>query len=372
MQRPVEVKRGETNYTGSRAGDFSGISVDAQDGTFWAANEYANTETPRNWGTWIAHFQPIFEGGGQTGSFFAVGTDAGVSPSVRVFDSVTHALVREFFAYDPFFVGGVRVAVTNRFGDGTSYIVTAPGPGGGPEIRIFDASTGQFIRSFFAYDPSFLGGVYIAVGDVNGDGVADIITGADAGGGPHVKVFDGRDGSVLYSFWAYDPSFRGGVRVAAGDVEGNGRADIITGAGPGGGPHVKVFSAANGSLTLLRSFFAYAATFTGGVYVAAGDTTGNGRAKIITGAGAASHVEVIDVTNLAVLQSFFAYDISFLGGVRVSTMAGPGGRAEIVTAAGPGGGPHIKIYDGASRAVLDSFFAYDPFYYGGIFVGGEL
>jgi hypothetical protein len=371
MQHPVLVKAGEANYNGSRAGDFSGISVDPGDGSLWAANEFANTEAPRNWGTWIARFEPIFDGGGTRQSYFAVGTDAGgVSPSVRVFDAQTHALVREFFAYDVFFTGGVRVAVANLFGDGASYVITAPGPGASPEIRIFEAATGRLIRSFLAYDAGFQGGVYIAVGDVNGDGTADIITGADAGGGPHVKVFNGRTGSVLYSFMAYDPGFGGGVRVAAGDIDGDGKADIITGAGPGGGPHVKVFSGANGAM--IRSFFAYASSFTGGVYVAAGDTTGHGRADIITGAGAASHVEVFSGANLAVLHSFFAYDLSFLGGVRVATLAGPGGRVQILTAAGTGGGPHLKVYDGLSRAVLDSFFAFDPFYLGGIFVGGRL
>jgi hypothetical protein len=68
---------------------------------------------------------------------------------------------------------------------------------------------------------------------------------------------------VLWSFTAYDPAFTGGVFVAAGDVNGDGRADIVTGAGLGGGPHVRVFSGAD--LTELRSFLAYGASFGGGV-----------------------------------------------------------------------------------------------------------
>jgi hypothetical protein len=126
------------------------------------------------------------------------------------------------------------------------------------------------LASFFAYNPGFLGSVFVAAGDVNGDGRADIITGAGPGGGPHVRVFDGATLTQLASFFAFDPSFTGGVAVAAGDVNSDGRADIITGAGPGGGPHVREF---DGTTALPRfgprgSFLAYDPSFSGGVFVA--------------------------------------------------------------------------------------------------------
>ena len=76
------------------------------------------------------------------------------------------------------------------------------------------------------------------------------------------------DGTLVREFDAYDPGFRGGVTVAVADLEGTGRADIVTGAGPGGGPNVKVFGP-DGSLH--ASFFAYDAGFTGGVHVTCGD-----------------------------------------------------------------------------------------------------
>jgi hypothetical protein len=59
METPVLVQAGAKNYhdnqSGQRAGDFSGISVDT-DGTFWIANEFANTEVFINYGTTIGHF----------------------------------------------------------------------------------------------------------------------------------------------------------------------------------------------------------------------------------------------------------------------------------------------------------------------------
>ena len=74
------------------------------------------------------------------------------------------------------------------------------------------------------------------------------------------------------SFYAYDPAFPGGVHVAAADLTGDGVAEIITGAGPGGGPHVRAFSLAGGVVTEVASFFAYDPAFPGGVHVAAAAT----------------------------------------------------------------------------------------------------
>jgi hypothetical protein len=261
---------------------------------------------------------------------------------------------------------------------GNSILVTGADAGGGPHVRVFDGGTGEPRLEFFAYTPGFLGGVRVATGDVNGDGNPDIITAAGPGGGPHVRVFDGRNGSPLPgtigSFFAYHPGFTGGVFVAAGDVNGDGRADVITGAGAGGGPHVKVFSGADGSL--LSSFFAYHPGFTGGVHVGAGDVNGDGRADVITGAGTGGgpHVRVFQGATPNVLREFFAYNTAFTGGVWVAAGDINGdGRDDVITGAGPGGGPHVRVFSGADGSELRGFFPYNIGFTGGVSVAaGDL
>jgi fibronectin-binding autotransporter adhesin len=194
-----------------------------------------------------------------------VGADAGGPAHVKVFDGQTGALTASFFAYAGF-TGGVRVGAWDITGDGAADIITGAGPGApGGHVKVFDGLSGVEIRSFFSYAAGFTGGAFVGGGDVDRDGFGDILTGADAGAAPHVKVFDGPTNAEDASFFAYG-GFTGGVRVGAGDINGDGAADIITGAGPGAsGGHVKVFDGLTG--TEIRSFLAYPG-FGGGVYVA--------------------------------------------------------------------------------------------------------
>ena len=125
-------------------------------------------------------------------------------------------------------------------------VIAAAGAGAEPRVHVYDRLTGELVMDILAYQPRLPRRRAVATADVNGDGTVDIITAPGAGGGPHIRVFDGATGNVLQEFMAYDPTFTGGVFIAAGDIDGDGQADIVTGPGAGGGPHVRIFSGSDG------------------------------------------------------------------------------------------------------------------------------
>jgi len=314
------------------------------------------------------------------GDVIVVGKDSGGAPEVRVFDSNTGQQKLQFLAYPANFHGGVHVATGDVNGDGVYDIVTGPGRGSPLEVRVFDGIDGSQlsgpIGSFLAYNRRFRGGVFVAAGDINRDGFDDVITAPGPGVAPLVQVFSGADGSLMESFLAFDSKFRQGVTVAAGDVNGDGKADIIAGAGPGGIPQVRVFDGPTGKpfSGAIGSFLAYDATFRGGVFVAAGDVNGDGMADILTapGRGMAPLVRAFDALTSAELRSLLAYPTSFQDGVRVAAGDVNGnGRADIISAPGPGREPQVRAFDALTSSELESFLAFEASSHRGVFVSAS-
>lgn len=292
-----------------------------------------------------------------------VGTDQGVFAQVSVMDLAGNVQSQPISPFEPTFMGGVRVAAGDVNGDGVIDIITGAGSGGGPHVKAFSGSDRSQLHSFFPYTPSFTGGVNVAAGDLNGDGVADVITGAGVGGGGHVRVFDGNNSAPIRDFFAFDPNFTGGVRVASGDLNGDGRDDIITGSTVNG--HVKVFDGRSGGE--LQSFNAFGTGFAGGAFVAVGDVTGDGLSDLVTGMDSgASLINVFAGPDFSapIAHTPFA---GFGGGVRVAVGDLTGdGRAELIAGSGAGGGD-VRIFDFARGATLD-LQPFGPAYTGGIFV----
>ena len=211
--------------------------------------------------------------------------------------------------------------------------------------------------------------------------------GADSGGGPLVTItFSNTDtlsnGPQYLSFFAYNTSFTGGVRVALGDVNGDGNRDIITAAGPSGSPHIKVFTLINDSSTgdwsvnpqPIAQFYAFnLPTFKGGVYIAAADTNNDGFDDIICGAGATGGPRVTvyagassGVNTTSPLNNFFAYAPKFNGGVVVTAgQRNSNAGDEVIVAPASNAGYNIRSFDvnglGSSPRLVDDFFAFNDF-----------
>lgn len=303
-------------------------------------------------------------------AFVVVAASAGRSPLVRVFDYSTGVERFRFYAYEASYTGGVRVAQGDVNGDGIPDIITATGQGGGPRVRVFDGSTGLIIRDFFAYESNFRGGVFVAAADVNGDGKADIITGTEQGGGPRVTVFDAVTNDRIQDFFAFDSNQRGGVRVSAADFNGDGKADIVTTAGAGTQTRVKIFDGA--SHTIISDFVPYDAKFTGGVYITAGDVTGDGVPDVVTSAdvGGGPHVQIFNGLTGQSVKSFFAENSNYRGGVRVGlTDVNGDGIKEIITGTGIDSPAHIRIWNPLTLTEIEDFYAYETTTTTGVYVG---
>ncbi len=250
------------------------------------------------------------------------------------------------------FTGEVRVAAGDVNNDGVPDRIYAQG-GGGSRVQVYDGKSGALLRDFSAYTASFSGGAYVASGDVNGDGFADIVTGANTGGAPHVRGFDGKTGALIRDFFAYDGAYLGGITVAVGDVNNDGFADIVT-APKTGSTLVQVFDSFYNPTTgvgRLQAFNAFTGSFSGGAFVAAGDLDGDGRADVIVGAGQTGGANVrawsstVSGGKGALISSFLVDGIaSFTGGIRVAARdLNDDGCDEIIIGMGPGGDTKNRV-----------------------------
>jgi hypothetical protein len=315
---------------------------------------------------------------------FATGIDAGGGPLVTVNFADGHT--SSFFAYAPSFTGGVRVAMGDINGDGNVDLITAPGVGGGPNIKIFNLVSGTPIQvaDFFVFEAAFFGGLYIAVGNLNNDGFGDIIVGAGPGGGPRVSAYAGSQNfsingsTVMTTFFAYAPEFTGGITVAAADRTGEGLDEIVTGAGYGGGPNVTVFQlqqTPQGAFNqiVIQNFFAFDTLFTGGIYVAGGRFSNSTYDDIFVGTGPGTKATVAVAFGTGGIHYLNPFG-NFTGGVRVgissSSIKGTTPNY-LMAAAGPGGGPQVNLYNTNFNQV-DSFFATNPNVTFGLFANSTI
>lgn len=296
-----------------------------------------------------------------------VAPGAGAGPQIRIFNKAGQ-VEGQFWAYDSGLRMGVNLSVVDDDGDGVYDIVAVPMAGGGPQIKVF-SHAGSLKHQFFAYAETFRGGVELAVGDVNGDGEQELVVAPQSAAGPQIRVLK-TDGSVVSQFFAYASTVRGGYNVTLGDVNGSGTYDIIISPKAGLGPQVAVFDWEG---TLLGRFFAFAETFRGGIYASAGDVDGDGNLELVATpeSNAGPQVRVFEVDG-TVLSQFWAYSSALRGSFTsfVADLNGDG-TTEIATAPGTGMGPQVRTFN-QNGGALSQFFSHHTGFRGGITISPSI
>jgi hypothetical protein len=339
----------------------------------------------------------------------------------------------------------IRTAMGDVNGDGVPDLITVAGPGGGSTVIVFDGKTGALFRSFAAITTgtsgSFIGqsvqfgtnaggtnlnvGFFVASADVDGDGFADVVIGFDGStSGPLVNIFSGKvitnsgdpttlpSGGILASYNSFPApgggvQFNGGVRVAAGDFDNDGRADVLAVPGIGGGPLVSVYSGAllkstnnANNAAFIISFNAYPISTwpATGLFVTIADVDHDGWRDIILGpggtGGAASlliisgrnliaqfHLTPTQIDNttvgvapIALPTISYSPPFNAANGIRVATADVTGdGFGDIILGGGPGNGPTVQVFQTNANAAPTLFSQqalFTPLATTGLFVGG--
>lgn len=293
-----------------------------------------------------------------------VGPAAGPG-AVRALRWTDRAEIVSTFPFGESFAGGVNLATGDIDGDDVPDVVVAMGPGGG-FVRAHSGADARTIVSGFPYGPAFAGGVSVALGDVDGDRRADVVVGPSQGAG-HVRVFSGADFHEIASAPApFGPAYAGGVHLAAGDVDGDGRAEVIAGQATGG--LVSVLSSTD--LSPVISAYPFGSAFAGGVSVAAGDLNGDGRQDVVVApAAGGAMLHAYSVVDGTVLAAFAAVPFPLPSGLRVAAADLTGdGRADIIGSAGPRGPPYVAVWDGQSLGLLGAYPVYGAGFAGGVAV----
>lgn len=205
----------------------------------------------------------------------------------------------------------------------------------GPFVRVLDPETGGVLRQFTAYEPGFRGGVRVIAADLDGDGYDEIVTAPGRGRTGEIRVWTQQGVELTaYRTFPFGTGYSGGVEVATGDVDGDGRLDLVAAMSSGRNARVSAFPIVPAAAdpvadTPARTIVPFPGRYTGGATVAAGDLG------------------------------------SFVGGVWAAI---PDGVAEVIAGSNAGMRATVKVYDFAASTprVVGGFRPFGPGFTGGV------
>lgn len=270
----------------------------------------------------------------------------------------------KFPTFEDSHVFGGYLASGDVDGDGKDEIVIGSGSGRKNEVRIYEAD-GKFIKSFRPFVDEYQDGVRVAVGDLDGDKKEDIVVAPNFGIEPRVIIYNEK-GEKKKEALAFGQEFRGGVRLAIGDLDRDGKNDLVVASGPGGGPHIKVL---NGNLESKNmDLFAYDASMQDGVSIAVIKTSWGD--QLVTGVETWSASLIrrfsFDQNGGRLDKEFYAFDASSRSGIAVAAYDLDGdGIDEIVVSQNGGTAPEVRLFD-VYGSLYKKYLLHDPTYRGAL------
>lgn len=244
-----------------------------------------------------------------------------------------------------------------------------------PLVRLVDADTGAVKAQVMAFEATFKGGVRVAMGDVDGDAIPEVLAASGPGRVGEIRVFKQQVSGTTttltelfgYRTIPFGVGYTGGVEVASGDVDGNGREDIVAAMSRGGGT-VSVFLSVAAADPVpdaaFKTFTPFGGTFTGGASVAVADLGTFGGGRLLNGETPDGRVEIVVGSGPGLPAAVLAYDVSAAPRLlaRIAPATGQGGVAlstgridgnaidDIVVSAGRGGSGVTEVYSGSAMA----------------------
>jgi subtilisin family serine protease len=260
------------------------------------------------------------------------------------------------------------IAIGDVNGDDLDEIVVGSPAGSEPQVMILN-SDGKLLKKFLVYDKKFRGGVNVALANFDSNDQSEIVTIPASNGSAQVRIFDS-NGKLQKQFLAANKKIIGSWSVAAGNIEGKGDNRIVVGFGSGQEPQVKIFDKDGG---LISIFLAYEKNFRGGIKLAVADINGRknrDQAEIITVPGKGRETQVRIFNNLGQLQKkFSAYNKNWQEGANLAIGdVDNDGINDIALGANPGGAPHVRVFDNQGT-LKESFYAWDASFNGGVNLG---
>jgi len=301
----------------------------------------------------------------ETGSKLILTTPAQTGgPHVKIYKKTT--LENSFFVHEEKTNTSVSLAMGKIDDSSNKKIIVGLGKNNFPWVKIYNLD-GSLNNKIIAYAENFRGGIEIALADIDGDGINEIITGAGEGGGPHVRIFNNA-GVVLGQFFAFDKNNRVGINLISYDVNFDGKDEIIIWQKKNSNK-IKIF---NASGELLQTLEISDLNTRNGFSLACTDLNNDNTIEYIVGSGKNNSPKILIYnTQGKLIKEFLAYHPNFKGGIFVASQdVNQDNLPEIIVGAGSGGGPHLRVFDAQGNSQF-SFFAYDENFRGGIKVFTE-